>query len=178
MAYSRILHIAIFIGRICIGDRLSFKISYLRTIIHSFCRCGLFYIGFLFRLKTGDRTILNFKSMGRVDKFLLKFYIYFMFARAGAPPSLNLFLEVVMFARSSRILIYLVNIFFLSLVLARVCVVIPIRYSLGGGDLKKGDRKKLFNKLKIFNNVYLLLAILVLTTILANFFVLDFLLLN
>ena len=95
IALSSVVHIAIVISPLILFNNLSVITSILVIVTHAFRSSGLFFMAFIFYSRSYSRNLIVNKGILRYDPLSSMIWIFFIIACISAPPSINLFAEIL-----------------------------------------------------------------------------------
>nr|YP_003734788.1 NADH dehydrogenase subunit 4 [Spathius agrili]ACJ06262.1 NADH dehydrogenase subunit 4 [Spathius agrili] len=97
VAYSSVVHMGIMLTSMLTCMTLSMKGSILLMIAHGLCSSGLFYLVNLNYERMKSRNLMINKSIINILPSLSLWWFLFCISNFSAPPSLNLFSEIMLF---------------------------------------------------------------------------------
>lgn len=145
IAYSSVVHIGLILGGLLTCTIWGMYGSLLIMLSHGLCSSGMFYLANVFYERVGRRNLLINRGLINIFPFLRFFFFIVCAFNGGAPPSLNLWGEIILIIRIVNwSMIYCLAIFFVSFI--RVCYRLFLYRRVVHG--------KLYSFLTRFNNCY------------------------
>jgi len=135
IAFSSIAHIAFSIIFLSFKLYRRIIVASLILLVHAFSSSGIFFIVYIFYLRSNSRNLLLNIGILRVQPLIRFFWLIIIIARLGGPPAINLLAEIWAFILRLILLFKYVLILISSFILTRIYHFIMYRSLTQGATL-------------------------------------------